>query len=270
MPWERPSLFVDVRKAMAPGTRSPAKASGSQWVRCPWGHAKRALEPGRRPSSETGPPHPPENSQQAPEGRAGPCPTEPLGEPVPLLGKDGRGHSPGQGAFSRPPQLVGHSGEPFLSLLRTILSTPPRGSLLAGGRSDYLPAYFNVACWLCWGEVFVSPPPIYRTGNWTFRLSCSPGKCLGVTCAFRSSLSSSHGLPPHPPQTSWFVFFNVPLSLTSDPMPGGQGGTLHCPPHRALRSPAAAAAEGDAWTPVASTALCRREDPGLAPASWRK
>lgn len=40
--------------------------------------------------------------------------------------------------------------------------------------------------------------------NWTFRLGCPLGKCLGVTIAFRSLFFSSHC--PHP-EASWLVCF---------------------------------------------------------------
>ena len=42
-PWGRPHILVNVCEARAPGTQSPAEAAGSQWVRCHWGHGKRAL-----------------------------------------------------------------------------------------------------------------------------------------------------------------------------------------------------------------------------------
>lgn len=66
--------------------------------------------------------------------------------------------------------------------------------------------------------------------NWTFRLSCSLGKCLGVTIAFRSLFSSSHCLSRTPQQARGFVPFESLLCpLTSDPVPGDQVENLRCP-----------------------------------------
>lgn len=59
--------------------------------------------------------------------------------------------------------------------------------------------------------------------NWTFRLGCSLGKCLGVTIAFRSLFSSSHCLSPTLQQARGVVPFESLLCpLTSDPVSGDQ------------------------------------------------